>query len=218
MATKKRSTIVNPWEVTGSISQVVKTLMSLKANEFPDPDQVLEWLRTMKSEADLTEMKLIAYLRAYELSNLWKETSPRAHFEGWLRQYSTALPDAVRYRNGVAALTQYGPEVCARHGFKPIVVVSTKLSKEDGHKFIAQVLEPKLESRRFPLSAVGTNDLVKDFKRDNHIPDNSPPRVPKSDLRLQLDEALAEVARLKRENKDLRKRLAKYEKPSRKAA
>lgn len=231
MATKKRTQgqaktkVVNPWEVKGDTAQVVKTILSLTAKDFPEPEQVLEWIRTLKVDADLSEMRLIAYLRAYELSGLWKATSPRAHFEGWLRQFSTALPDVVRYKNGVAALTQYGPEVCVRHGFKPIVVVSTKLSNADGHKFIRQVLDPKLLTRRFPLSATGTNDLVKDFKRDNHIEDKSPPRVPKSDLRLQLDDSLAEVARLKVENKALRKerdqltkKLAQYEKPSRKAA
>lgn len=224
MATKKRTTrapqFVNPLEIKGSVTQVVTTLMRLKAKDFPDPSQVIELVRLLKVDADLGEMRLVAYLRAYELSGLWKATSPRAHFEGWLRQYSTAFPDVVRYRNGVAALTQYGPEVCVKHGYKPIVAVASRLSSEQGHDFIEQVLEPNRDSRKFPLSDVGVRDLIRDYKRDNRIEDKSPPRFPKSDIRIQLDEALAEVAKLKRESRALRKerdqlakRLAQYEKP-----
>jgi hypothetical protein len=222
MATKKRiraPKFVNPLEVTGSVTKVVTTLMNLKAQDFPEPSQVIQLIRELKVDADLSEMRLVAYLRAYELSELWKATSPRAHFDGWLRQYSTAFPDVVRYRNGVAALTQYGPEVCVRHGYKPIVAIASRLDTEHGNHFINQVLEPNRDSRKFPLSDVGVRDLIRDYKKDNCIEDKSPPRFPKSDIRIQLDEALAEVAKLKKENRSLRKerdqlanRLAQYEK------
>lgn len=224
MATKKRTarapSFVNPLEVKGSTAQVVKTLLNLRAKDFPDSEQVLDFIRNLKVEADLGEMRLIAYLRAYELSELWKNTSPRDNFEGWLGQYRHSLPNIVRYRNGVAALTKYGPELCIRHGFKPIVAIASSLDPKYGLDFIDRELEPDWAERKFPWSDVTVRNRIRDYKHKNHIEDTSPPRVPKSDIRIQLDEALEEVARLKRENRALRKErdqlaksLAQYEKP-----
>jgi hypothetical protein len=216
MATKK--TFVDPLKVKGSTEQIVKTLLKLKPKDFPEPDKVLDLMRELKTEADQSEIRLIAYMMAYENSNLWKKSAvPCSTFDEWLKQYQRAIPDLVRYRHGVVALTEFGVEACTTHGIKVLSKVAG-LPKNHRVNYIREELEPGMETRRFPLSEVTVSTSIRGYRKRHNIP-SVVARVPKSNLATKLEQTeeenrrlRAEVRELKIERNDLLKRLAKYEK------
>jgi hypothetical protein len=214
----KKVTFIDPSKIKGDTGQIVKTILKLKPTDFPDSEQVLDVIRGLKTDADQGEMRLVAYLRAYEKSNLWKKSAvPSATFDAWLSYYQTSLPDVKRYRYGVTALTEFGPELCETHGFK---VLSKVAGLPEGHRsrFIKEELEPGMETRRFPMSEVTASGRIHTYRKKYGLI-SKVPRIPKSNLATQLDEAEErvreledEVKALKKERNDLLKRLAKYEK------
>jgi hypothetical protein len=221
---KKKATFVDPFKVTGSPEQIAKTLLKLKSKDFPDDSKALDIIRRLKVDADQGEMRLIAYLVAYERSELWKKSAVQCHtFDGWLKYYQTALPDVRRYNSGKTALLEFGVEACVVYGIKPLSKV-VSLPKAHRRNFIKEELEPGVETRKFPLSEVTVSSRVSVYRKSHGLV-NKVPRVSKSDTSTQLSDAKEEIIRLRdevrvltTERNDLLKRLAKYEKLSKKAA
>jgi len=212
-----KPTFVDPYKVTGSTKQIITRLLKLKPKDFPDEDQALDLIRRLKADADQGEMRLIAYLTAYEKSELWKKSAVQCHtFNGWLKYYQTSLPDVSRYNNGKEALLEFGVEACLVYSIRALSKV-VSLPKVHRHTFVKEELEPGVETRRFPLSDVTVGSRVKEYRKAHGLVSNVP-RNPKSDLATQLDEAREricqlkeEVRELKKERDDLKKRLAEYD-------
>lgn len=230
MASKntQKTSYLDPTKLTGDTTSVVRTILSMKAKDFPEPKVVLNIMRQMKVEADQRAMVLVSYLYAYEKSGLWRNTSvPCSNFDGWLDYYKTSLPSVVNYRNGITAILELGVDTCTQLGFKPMVAVVSHLPKEHRAPFINSTLVPGAQTRAFPPSETVALGLIKTYRRVEGL--KGPPRVPKSDLVLELEKAQETIRDLKVENRDLKvenralrkerdalaKRLAQFTKPKR---
>lgn len=164
----------------------------IRSGAFGGSDKLIEYVYELRGRADRCEREFITFLRALEISDIWRTIGDAGTFVKFLD--CTIHCNPQRYMQGVRAIELFDIEQIKPVGMGASKLVARVEEKERRDRIMAALVE-KAEARGYPVSEREAKEFIQPHPLDRPKPIN-PLKAENEQLRQVIECLKAEVRRL----------------------